>query len=138
MGVGISVGGTRISPPTRALISTYVAVPAPTKFVKSIVADWTCLIEILELVCPHAVILDVVIKLVRVRRQFFGHTILVPGEGIIFLLGVSDARGLHTKKEISGGNRSYLGEFRYFVDRRILKDPWRDASKQALKAIEAF
>jgi len=31
-----------------------------------------------------------------------------------------------------------LGEFRYFVDRRILKDPWRDASKQALRAIEAF
>ncbi len=76
--------------------------PAPTKFVKSIGADWTYLIKIIELVCPHPVKPDVVIKLVRVRRQLFGHTILIPGEGIIFLLGVSDARGLHAKEEIGG------------------------------------
>ncbi len=93
-------GGTRISPPTRVLISTYVAVPAPTKFVKSIVADWTYLIEILELVCPHAVMPYVVIKLVRVRRQLLCHGILVLSEGINFLLGVSAGRDLRTENEM--------------------------------------
>jgi len=50
--------------------------------------------------------------------------ILVLGEGIIFLLGVSAGRRLHTKKE-RGENRSYLAEFRYFVDRRMLKNPMK-------------
>src|SRR5213593_1382529 len=79
---------------------------------KSIGADWAYLIEIIKLVCPHPVKPDVVVKLVRVRRQLFGHMILVLGEGIIFLLGVSAGRRLHTKKE-RGENRSYLAEFRY-------------------------
>lgn len=43
------------------LVPTYVAVPTPPEFVYSVVASWTILVKIPELICPLPVDLEVVV-----------------------------------------------------------------------------